>query len=480
VIARLGHLITLGGWAIAALIAACLAFGLVRFARLPRAAKRNYPAALWARFRWRWLTTNLQLAYIDSHRSRLRRPAVPFGTSVTVTGRRGVSSTRSPGQPARLRFPRARFRADEFGIIARVKTVPGVGRAEFDRNAPYIADAWRCVRVQVSQPKPGRVVVRGLRSDPLLMPLRAAAVPLYGAETQSAVGRNWRLFVGTDEWGAGRYLPLRGVTGITVAGLPGYGKTSLVNSWLCQLAGSPAVQFVIIDGKGAAEYDDWRDRSWIYTGDELPAAAAALEDCHALMRSRFTTSGRNAWRAGPTPEFPMVVTVIDEAHSFYDLDAVKGDRQVEVHVRTCRALTAQLVKKGRVALMLTIVMTQKQTGDAVPTTIRDNCPLAISFAVRTKEAAVAALGDGIREYPSYCPTGLQDPAYTGVCTASLRTGMSPFVRVRVPEITEQAAAQRAAATAHLRADPVLARLKPLIPDGDVPARGTAVEVLKVF
>jgi S-DNA-T family DNA segregation ATPase FtsK/SpoIIIE len=455
VIARLGHLITLGGWAIAVLIAARLAFGLVRFARLPRAAKRNYPAALWARFRWRWLARNLNLAFVDKH-----------GRMVKVVKGNGDLA------PV-VRFPKARFRADEFGIIARVKTIPGVGRVQLEKNAAHIADAWRCVRVQVSQQKPGRVVVRGLRTDPLLVPLSAAA---YVSGTH--IVSTQRLHIGRDEWGQDRFLPLRGVTGITVGGLPGYGKTSLVNSWLCQLAGSPAVQFVIIDGKGAAEYDDWRDRSWIYTGDELPAAASALEDVHSLMRSRFSTRSRGAWSVGPTAEFPMVVTVIDEAHSFYDLDAVKGDRQAEAHVRACRALTAQLVKKGRVALMLTIVMTQKQTGDAVPTTIRDNCPLAISFAVRTKEAAVAALGDGIREYPSYCPTGLQDPAYTGVCTASLRTGMSPFVRVRVPEITEQAAAARAAATAHLRADPVLARLKPLIPDGDVHVRpGAEVAVL---
>ena len=35
ILARIGHFLTLGGWAIAALIAARLAFGLFRFARLP-------------------------------------------------------------------------------------------------------------------------------------------------------------------------------------------------------------------------------------------------------------------------------------------------------------------------------------------------------------------------------------------------------------------------------------------------------------
>ena len=103
--------------------------------------------------------------------------------------------------------------------------------------------------------------------------------------------------------------------------------------------------------------------------------------------------------------------------------------------------------------MLTILITQKQTSDAIPTAIRDNCGFGVSFAVRTKDAAVASLGDHIREYPSYCPTTLQDPAYTGVCTASLRTGQDPFVRLRVPEVTEEAATARAAETASKRRDP---------------------------
>jgi hypothetical protein len=62
-------------------------------------------------------------------------------------------------------------------------------------------------------------------------------------------------------------------------------------------------------------------------------------------------------------------------------------------------------------------------------------------------------GEGIRGYPSYCPTGLQDPAYIGVATASLTTGHDPFVRIRVPQLTEEAVAQRAHQTSGPRADP---------------------------
>jgi S-DNA-T family DNA segregation ATPase FtsK/SpoIIIE len=447
------HVLVVVGLVLAA--AAVLAGAVVLIARrrrgrLPRPVRarqachsrwRYLPAALWAWFTWRWLAANLGAAYLDKDQRR----------------------------KGKIRFPHARIRPDGFGIVARVKPIPGVGRAEFERNAVHIANSWRCVRVQVSQPKPGRLIVRGLRTDPLTQPV---AFPL-GLLSNSAVknsplgGENLtpefdslRLYVGRDEWGADRWIPLPGVTGVTIGGLPGMGKTSLINSWLMQLAGLDCVQFAIIDGKGGGDYAEWEDRAFIFAGDELPAAAAALEDVHSLMRTRLAsvvtaTGYKNGWHAGPTPEFPLVVTVIDECHTFFDLDAVKGSREAEAPARACRALTGQLVKKGRSVLFLTLLVTQKQTSDAIPTAIRDNCRYGLSFAVKTKDAAVAALGEQIRQYESFCPTTLQDPQYVGVATASLRTGQDPFVRIRVPEVTEEAAAARAAETAGKRSDPRL-------------------------
>lgn len=408
-----------------------------RCRHLPAAARsvfrlrrlRYLPAAVWARLRWRWLVRNLGAAYPDRHRK------------------------------GRVRSPRALIWPSEHGIAARIRTVPGTGRGDFEKHAEHIANSWKCARVQVSQRKPGQLVIRGLRTDPLTLPYPMSAAPagVYGSDS---VQNPLRLYIGRDEFGADRWLPLAGITGITVGGLPGFGKTSLINSWLMQLAGLEAVQFVIIDGKGGGDYADWEDRAFIATGDELPAAAAALEDTHSLMRTRLGSvlelSGhKNAWHAGPTAAFPLVVTIVDECHTFFDLDAVKGDREAEPHIRACRGLTGQLVKKGRSVLFLTILITQKQTSDAVPTAIRDNCRFGTSFAVKTRDAAVAALGEQIREYPSYCPTTLQDPAYIGVSTASLRTGQDPFVRIRCPEVSEAAAAARAAETASKRSDPRL-------------------------
>lgn len=430
----------------AAAVLARPGLAVYRFAKLPPAAKRHWLAARRARYRWRWLSHNLGLAYIDKHRRARWLQSWRRGTSVKV----------ADADSGTLRYPRARFRPDEYGILATVKTVPGVDRKAFDEEARHIANAWRCHRTQVHQIAPGRLLLRGLRLDPLTLPYPMADAPpgVYGSTSEQGP---LSLYLGRDEWAAHRWFPLKGTAGITVGGLPDYGKTTLVLSWLMQLAALGAVQFVFIDGKGGGDYSPWRDRAWIFTDDELPAAAAALEDVHALMRSRLAAirPGQpvNRWHVGPTPDYPLIVTVIDESHTFMDLDAVKGQRVAEAHVRACRALTGQLVKKGRSVLFLTILITQKQTSDAIPTAIRDNCRLGVSFAVKTREAAVAALGEGIREFRSYCPTELLSPDYVGVATAGLPTAHDPFVRFRCPEVTEEAAAARAAETAHLRCDP---------------------------
>ena len=47
-----------------------------------------------------------------------------------------------------------------------------------------------------------------------------------------------KVYIGRDEWADHRYIDLSGITGMAVTGLQGYGKTSLILSWLCQMASS--------------------------------------------------------------------------------------------------------------------------------------------------------------------------------------------------------------------------------------------------
>src|SRR5215203_5346598 len=146
------------------------------------------------------------------------------------------------------RFPPAEFVADGQGVTATVAAIAGAGLADYQRAAAYLADTWGCVSVRAEQQGPGLVRLRGLHRDPLLAPAR---VDLPG--TAPASLESW--WLGWAEDGTAVFIRSAEVSGMVVAGLAGFGKTMLVAHFLGQLAPSPAVQFVLIDGKGGPDYD---------------------------------------------------------------------------------------------------------------------------------------------------------------------------------------------------------------------------------
>ncbi|MFD0393960.1 hypothetical protein ACFQ3Z_22905 [Streptomyces nogalater] len=115
--------------------------------------------------------------------------------------------------------PAPKVKPDRFGVVARAGFLPKVGQEEFQKAAPYIADAWRCTRVAVSQDKPGQVLIRGVRVDPLIT--KTEHTPTGKVPASMAV---WD--VGVDEYAQPVSVNLAEVPGVTVAGLPGFGKTS--------------------------------------------------------------------------------------------------------------------------------------------------------------------------------------------------------------------------------------------------------------
>ncbi len=434
---------------------------LTRFVFASPAARRHYLGMVRARHRWHWLCRCTGLGQPEL--GRKNRPAAESRALVLVlvaTFSRvlallaGIETAERLGK---IHYPRAkRWRLNDYGWQCDVKTAPRTGRKEVEKQAQHLADYWRSVRVGVHQQAPGRLIVRALRTDPLTVPFGPEACPpgTYAPHPPTV------LYVGRDDFGNDRYLPLRGLTGICVSGLPGYGKTSLINSWLCQLTTTPAAQFALLDGKDGGDQEPWHERAWRHAGDHLADALDVLEDQHAEMRRRLRNivslcGQRNAWNAGgPTDELPLLVTVLDECQTYLDLAQHRGDRALEGLARRCIALTGELIRKGRSVLCLTILATQKTTGDSIPTSLRDNSGLAVSFALKTTESSVAALGDAIREYPGYSPTLLREtPNGIGAAVATLATGTDPFTRLRVPQITEQWAEAAAAATAHNRRDP---------------------------
>jgi S-DNA-T family DNA segregation ATPase FtsK/SpoIIIE len=350
------------------------------------------------------------------------------------------------------RFPAAEFVADDQGITATVAAIAGAGLADYERAAGYLADTWGCVTVRAEQQGPGLIRLRGLRRDPLLAPAR---VDLPGTAPTSLT--SW--WLGWAEDSTPVQVRLAEVSGIVVAGLAGFGKTMLVAHQLGQLSPSPAVQYVLIDGKGGPDYDRLMPRAWLSAKDDLDQVRDVLRRVHRLMVDRQGAIARvlgvtDAWHLGPSPSWPLVVVVIDEAHTFFH-ERKGTSPEVKAHnalVAELSRLVEELIRKGRNVAIQVMLLTQRATGDAIPTRIRDNCQVAISFATRTLDGAVAALGEEIRQHPDASPVQLNDPAYVGVAVTSL-PGRPGFQRVRTPQVDHHQVAAIIRATAGLRADP---------------------------
>jgi S-DNA-T family DNA segregation ATPase FtsK/SpoIIIE len=245
------------------------------------------------------------------------------------------------------RFPPAEFVADDQGVTATVAAIAGASLADYQKVAGYLADTWGCVAVRAEQQGPGLVRLRGLHRDPLLAPAR---IELPG--TASAGLASW--WLGWAEDSAPVSIRLAEVSGMVVAGLAGFGKTMLVAHLLGQLAPSPAVQFVLVDGKGGPDYDQLFPRAWLAAKDDLEEVRDVLGRVHRLMVDRQAAISQvlgvtDAWDLGPSRDWPLVLVVIDEAHSFFH--ERKGTApEVKAHnavVAELSRLVEELVRKGR-------------------------------------------------------------------------------------------------------------------------------------
>jgi DNA segregation ATPase FtsK/SpoIIIE, S-DNA-T family len=350
------------------------------------------------------------------------------------------------------RYPAAELAVDDQGVTAIVSAIAGAGLADYQQAAGYLADTWGCVTVRAEQERPGLIRLRGLYYDPLLAPAR---VDLSGVAPASLA--SW--WLGWAEDASVVMVRAAEVSGVVVGGLAGFGKTMLVAHLLGQLAPSPAVQFVLIDGKGGPDYDRLMARAWLAAKDDLDQVRDTLRQVHRLMLHRQASIAQvlgvtDAWHVGPSPSWPLVIVVIDEAHTFFH-ERKGTSPEVKAHnavVAELSRLVEELVRKGRNVAIQVMLLTQRATGDAIPTRIRDNCQVAISFATRTVDGAVAALGEEIRQHPDVSPVQLNDPAYVGVAVTSL-PGRSGFQRVRTPLVDHHQVAAIIRATAGLRGDP---------------------------
>jgi S-DNA-T family DNA segregation ATPase FtsK/SpoIIIE len=352
----------------------------------------------------------------------------------------------------KILIPRIKVTPIPGGVMIDVRTIGKLGLDAFEKACDDLANAWRAKFVTVTPGKPGHLRLRVTLKDAL------RTKTTYTPSVDDAVDlRAWEL--GHDRYGAAVRIRTSDVSGIVVGGLSGTGKTALVRHRFAKLAPSPFVQFALIDGKGY-ELEDLAPRAWEYAGASVPDAHRVVTKLYELFTTRqaeirSVLKRKNFWAGAPIAAWPFTVMIMDEAHTFLfesklkDDASVKRDKLVREIVRMCD----DMVRQGRALGIQLMFLTQKPTGEAIPTAIRDNCQIAMSYAQRSTEAAKAALGEDIADYPHAHPRRLQDPAYIGVLTV-LAEGRSGYTLVRNPFTSDADAIALAEATAHLVADPL--------------------------
>ena len=222
-----------------------------------------------------------------------------------------------------------------------------------------------------------------------------------------------------------RWLDLSDISGMTLAGLPGSGKTAAGNILVAGLLSrSDAVDLYVADGKGGADWA-WA-KAYLPDGHYSNADdySEVLPMLHALrqeMRDRVAyiarcTGDSNFWHSFPAAGFRALVLVLDEVQTW--TSPVSSSKEVKACRDEFCALVTELCKKGRSAGVTVVLLTQKPTSDSLPTAIRDVATLKVCFAVSTLEMAQASLGVIPKDGPSPTAIAFEDKGMSVLTTPS--------------------------------------------------------------
>lgn len=371
-----------------------------------------------------------------------------------------------PGRPGEISTPRlVQVSEGPDGDVLHVRLLVGQEPGDFERRSAELAHALGAPAVRVTSAGPGMVELTLVERDVL-----AGPVELDDVEPVRDL-RAVPFAVGEDgTWRTRDYANIAAEVG---GGVPGSGKTAGETSLACGLIQNPAVQYVVIDGKGGEDWSWIAPRAAAYTNEDedLNVVLELVESVHLLMRARLKTQktqrGRaNFWDLPLDPDHPVVFLVVDEVQTFTDSKGM--DKDTKTVAATITARLSALVKKGRSAGIITRLLTQKPTSDAIPTAIRDNASVRTAWRVLSDDAAEAILGPVVRGSvvsPVDIPVSM--PGVAVVATAG-----GQLERVRFPYVDERSAEQIAIRTAELRRD--LADLTGL-PTEDAPADEPASE-----
>lgn len=190
-------------------------------------------------------------------------------------------------------------------------------------------------------------------------------------------------------------------SGMVVGGVPGSGKTAGITSFLLPLALSEFVNLSIIDGKGGSDWSAYEQvaSTYISGDDDLEPIRDFMKAHYEMMVNRVKMQKQllgqsNFWNVSAKQRLAaglkFELLVIDECQGLFEGNG-RTKEEKEMMAEILRYSSA-MVKRGRSAGVFVIFITQKPTQDSLPTAIRDNSGLRLSFRLTTSSAEAAVLG----------------------------------------------------------------------------------------
>ncbi|MCA1185728.1 DUF2075 domain-containing protein [Saccharopolyspora sp. 6T] len=207
------------------------------------------------------------------------------------------------------------------------------------------------------------------------------------------------------------WWPGSGATHGLVSGVNGSGKTKVLDLILTEAMASDRVVPYVVDGGEGASLPQWRGKVKEFAENPVDARKL-LKYLLRVMDRRREALKRQARSGGagnlePSPEMPLILCVIDEAHKLLMSDGETNNKDVK---RMCEKLTQEGRKFGICLVLATQVPSATQLGGS--TVLRDQLKGGTVIGLRVTErtsgnmvSSGAPMPEFLHELPAEFPNG---------------------------------------------------------------------------
>ncbi|MCB1256583.1 MAG: hypothetical protein KDB26_05720 [Microthrixaceae bacterium] len=206
-----------------------------------------------------------------------------------------------------------------------------------------------------------------------------------------------RSLLGIDSKGREVWINWKNTSGMVVGGLAGSGKTASMLPVFRGMEGN--AELYVFDGKAQRDLHPLRHIAKVY--DNSGEIAAPLETVQMLEKLRVLRgdalyerlNAPNFWSLSSEQRAKMdmkpIFLILDECQVWLKLSKDKDKARIQAAILEA---VENLIRMGRSAGIVVIITTQRPSAESIPTDVRDNAQLKLSFRVTNDIMAQMVLG----------------------------------------------------------------------------------------